>query len=201
MPRLYYVPHTRASRPRIVLEELGIPYELVRLDPAKAETRTSEHLARHPLGHVPALEDGEVSIFESGAICFWLAERYGEGRLLPPPGTPGRALAYQWLCFALSELEPPLSPLAAELKKPEAERDPARIEGGRARFHAAAKAVDAALAGRDFLLGDELSVVDVVVAAILSYGKFLAGLQGMPTAEAYVLRLRGRPAWKRATAD
>jgi glutathione S-transferase len=201
MPRLYYAPRTRASRPRIVLEELGVPYELVRLDPAKAETRTPEHLARHPLGHVPALEDGEVRIFESGAICFWLAERYGEGRLLPPPGSPGRALAYQWLCFALSELEPPLSPLAAEQKKAEPERDRACIERSAARFHAAAKAVDAALAGRDFLLGDELSVVDVVVAAILSYGRFLCGLEGMPAADAYVLRLRGRPAWKRATAD
>lgn len=201
MPRLYYVPRTRASRPRIVLEELGIPHELVRLDPAKGETRNPEHLARHPLGHVPFLEDGEVRIFESGAICFWLAERYGEGKLLPPPGSPGRALAYQWLCFALAELEPPLSPLAAELKRPEPERDAARVEEGKARFHAAAKAIDAALAGRDFLLGDELSVADVVVAAVLSYGKFLAGLAGMPTAEAYVLRLRGRPAWKRATAD
>ena len=55
--------------------------------------------------------------------------------------------------------------------------------------------------GRDFLLGAELSVVDVVVAAILSYGKFLAGLEGLPAAEAFVLRMRARPAWKRATAD
>jgi glutathione S-transferase len=201
MPKLYYVPRTRASRPRIVLEELGIPYELVRLDPRSGETRTPEHLARHPLGHVPVLEDGEVRLFESGAICFWLAERYGEGRLLPPPGSPARALAYQWLCFALSELEPPLAPLAAELKKAEPERDRARVEEGRARFHAAARAVDAALSGREFLLGAELSVADVVVAAVLSYGKFLAGLEGLPAAEAYVHRLRSRPAWKRAMAD
>ncbi len=201
MPKLFYVPRTRASRPRIVLEELGIPHELVRLDSAKGETRTPDHLARHPLGHVPVLEDGDVRIFESGAICFWLAERYGEGKLLPPPGSPGRALAYQWLCFALAELEPPLGPLGAEQRKPEPERDRARIDESKAKFHAAAKAVNAALAGRDFLLGAELSVVDVVVAAILSYGKFLAGLEGLPAAEAYVLRMRSRPAWKRATTD
>jgi glutathione S-transferase len=71
----------------------------------------------------------------------------------------------------------------------------------KAKFHAAAKAIDAALQGRDFLLGAELSVADVVVAAILSYGKFLAGLEGFPAAEAYVQRMRSRPAWKRATAD
>ena len=150
---------------------------------------------------MPVLEDGDVRIFESGAICFWLAERYGEGKLLPPPGSPGRALAYQWLCFALAELEPPLGPLGAEQRKPEPERDRARIDESKAKFHAAAKAVNAALAGRDFLLGAELSVVDVVVAAILSYGKFLAGLEGLPAAEAYVLRMRSRPAWKRATTD
>jgi glutathione S-transferase len=200
-PRLFYVPRTRASRPRIVLEELGIPYELVRLDSARGETRAPEHLARHPLGHVPVLEDGEVRIFESGAICLWLAERYGEGKLLPPPGSPGRALAYQWLCFALSELEPPLGPLGAEHRKPEPERDRARVDESKARFHAAARAIDAALQGRDFLLGAELSAADVVVAAILSYGKFLAGLEGLPAAEAYVQRMRSRPAWKRATAD
>jgi glutathione S-transferase len=200
-PKLFYVPRTRASRPRIVLEELGVPYELVRLDSASGETRTPPHLARHPLGRVPVLEDGDVRIFESGAICFWLAERYGEEKLLPPPGSPGRALAYQWLCFALSELEPPLGPLGAEHRKPEAERDRTKLDEAKGRFLAAAKAVDAALQGRDFLLGAQLSVADVVVAAILSYGKFLAGLDGLPAAHAYVQRMRSRPAWKRATAD
>lgn len=201
MPKLYYVPRTRAARPRIVLEELGVPHELVRLDPARGETRTPEHLARHPLGRVPVLEDGDVRIFESAAICLWLAERYGDGKLLPPPGSPGRALAYQWACFALSELEPPLGPLGVEQKRPEPERDHAKIVEAKARFHAAAKAVDAALQGREFLLGAELSVADVVVAAVLSYGKFLGGLDKLPAAEAYVLRMRSRPAWKRATAD
>ena len=73
--KLYYVPKTRAVRPRWLLEELGVPYELVRLDPARGETRTPEHLARQPLGHVPVLEDGELRLFESSAICLHLAER------------------------------------------------------------------------------------------------------------------------------
>jgi glutathione S-transferase len=201
MVKLYYVPRTRATRPRWLLEELGLPHELVRLDAKKGETRTPEHRARHPLGHVPVLEDGDVRIFESSAICFYLAEKYGDGRLLPPPATAKRAEAYQWLSFALSELEPPLVEISAEHRKPEGQADTARIEAAKERFRAAAKVVDGALNGPDFLLGATFSAADVVVGAILSWGKFLSGLDGMPAALAYVASLKERPAFKKATAD
>jgi glutathione S-transferase len=201
MVRLFYVPRTRATRPRMVLEELGLPHELVRLDAKAGETRTTDHLARHPLGHVPALEDGEVRLFESGAICLYLAERYGDGKLLPPAGSPGRALAYQWLCFALSELEPAVSIVSDERKRPEADRDERRIEEARKRFRTAAQAVADVVAEQPYLLGAEVSAVDFVVAAILSWGKSAAGLEGIPAAEGYVKRMRERPSWGRATAD
>lgn len=200
MVKLYYVPRTRSARPRMVLEELGVPYELVRLDPAKGETRTEAHLARQPLGHVPALEDGDVRIYESGAICYWLAERYGDGRLLPPSGSARRAEAYQWLCFALSELEAPLGVLSAERRRPDG-GDAARADAARERFRAAAQVVADVVDERPFLLGDGVSVADFVVGAVLSWGKFLGALDGIPAAEAYVARMRARPAWKRANAD
>ena len=111
--RLYYVPRTRAGRPRWVLEELGIPYELVRLDPARGETRSPEHLSRQPLGHVPALEDEGGLLFESAAICLYLAEKYPEKGLVPPPGSRGRGLTYQWLFYAMTELEPPCVAISA----------------------------------------------------------------------------------------
>jgi glutathione S-transferase len=201
MPKLYYVPRTRAMRPRWILEELGVPYELVRLDSKRGDTRTPEHLARHPLGHVPVLEDGDVRIFESGAICFWLAERYGDGKLLPPPGTRGRAEAYQWLSFALTELEPPLGEISAEQRRAEGERDAARIDAARARFRAAARVIDAAVQGRPFLLGETFTAPDAIVGAVLAWGKALAGLDEAPGAAAYVARLRERPAFRRAAAD
>jgi len=201
MPKLYYVPRTRATRPRWLLEELGVPYELVRLDPKKGETRSPEHRARQPLGHVPALEDGDVRIFESGAICLYLAERYGEGKLLAPAGTAARAEAYQWFAFALTELEPPLAEISAEQRRPEGQVDAARIEAAKERFRAAAKAVDGALEGRTYLLGDTFSAADVVLGAVLSWGKFAAGLDGLPRASEYLARLKARPAFKRATGD
>jgi len=199
--KLYYVPRTRASRPRWVLEELGVPYELVRLDPSRGETRTPEHLARQPLGHVPALEDGDVRMFESAAICLWLAERFPEKGLLPPPGTAGRAAAYQWLAYALSELEPPLNAVAGEKRKPEAERRPERIEKAVERFRKAAAPLEPILGKKRWLLGDDFTVADVIVAACLSWGRSVGGLDRLPACEAYVSRARERPAFRRATAD
>ncbi len=199
--KLYYVPRTRASRPRWVLEELGIPHELVRLDPAKGETRTPEHLARHPLGHVPVLEDGELRLFESLAICLHLAEKVPGKALLPPPGTAARALAYQWLFFAATELEPAAEVISGENRKPEGERNQAAMEEGRARFRKAAGVLEPVLADRPFVLGQEFSVADVVLGSILSWGRALGALGALPAVEAYVARLKQRPAWKRSIAD
>lgn len=199
--KLYYVPKTRSSRPRWVLEELGVPYELVRLDPARGETRTPEHLARQPLGHVPVLDDGGHLIFESSAICLHLAERYPERRLLPPPGSVERGIVYQWLFYAMTELEPPLVALSAESRKPEGERDAAVAGDARARFRRAAAALEPILANRPYLLGQDFTVADVVVGAVLAWAKALRALEGIPATEAYLARLRERPAWRRATAD
>ena len=86
MPRLYYMPRTRSSRVLWLLAEIGAPYELTKLAP---EERSSvDHLARHPLGRVPALEldDGTV-MFESAAICLQLADLHPDAGLIPPLGS------------------------------------------------------------------------------------------------------------------
>ena len=199
--RLYYVPKTRATRPRWVLEELGVPYELVRLDATKGETHTPEHVSRQPLGHVPALEDGDVRMFESAAICLWLAERHPEKGLIPAPGTPERAAVYQWAFYAMTELDAPLSALSAEKRRAPGDADPRRIDEAKARFHRAAAALEPHLAGRSFLVGDAFSVADVVVAACLVWGRTAGALEGLPACAAYLDALRKRPAWRRATAD
>jgi glutathione S-transferase len=79
--KLYYARQTRASRARWMLEEIGEPYELVRLDLSKGEHKRPEYLKIHPHGAVPALVDGETSMFESAAICAYLADK------LPAPTT------------------------------------------------------------------------------------------------------------------
>jgi len=198
--KLYYVPKTRAARARWMLEELSVPYELVRLEPGK-DTRSAEHLARQPLGHVPVLEDGENRIFESAAICLYLADKYPERRLAPPMGSVERGLVYQWIFFAMTELEPPLSALSAESRKSEPERNPQATAEARDRFQKAAAALEPVLQRRPFLIATEFGVADVVVGAVLAWAKGYRLPAGLPAVEAYVERLLARPAWQRARAD
>jgi glutathione S-transferase len=199
--KLYYVPKTRATRPRWVLEELGVPYDLVRLDPAKGGTRSPEHMGRHPLGHVPVLEDRGCFIFESGAICLHLADLFPEKRLLPPPGSVERAQAYQWVLFSVTEMEPPLVALSAEAKKPDAERNDSVATAARVRFHQAAQALETVLRDRKYLVGDAFGVADVMVGATLAWARGMRLVDAMPALEGYLGRLRERPAWARALAD
>ncbi len=199
--KLYYVPKTRATRPRWLLEELGVPYDLVRLTPGPGGTRGPEHLARNPLGHVPVLEDRGQYVFESGAICLHLADLFPEKRLLPPVGQVERAHAYQWVLFAMTELEPPLVALSAEAKRPEGERSASTVAAARDAFRKAAGALEPVLRDRSFLVGNAFGVADVMVGATLAWGRALKVLEGLPAVEAYLARLRERPAWQRALAD
>ncbi len=101
--RLYYMPRTRSSRTVWMLEEIGAPYQLTEI--AGVERRSDAHLARHPLGRVPALEleDGTV-MFESAAICLQLADLHPDAGLSAPLGSSQRALIYQWVLFSMTEL-------------------------------------------------------------------------------------------------
>jgi glutathione S-transferase len=199
--KLYYVPKTRASRPRWVLEELGVPYDLVRIEPGPGGTRGPEHLARHPLGHVPVLEDRGQFVFESGAICLHLADLFPEKRLLPPPGTLDRAHAYQWVLFSIAEMEPPLIALSAEAKKPDVERNASLATEAREQFRKTAMTLEAVLRDRKYLVGDAFSVADVMVGATLAWARAMRLVDALPSLEGYLSRLRARPAWQRALAD
>ncbi|HET9598275.1 MAG TPA: glutathione S-transferase family protein [Anaeromyxobacteraceae bacterium] len=199
--RLYFVPKTRAVRPRWVLEELGVPHELVRLDPRRGDTRTPDHLARHPLGRVPVLEDGATRIFESAAICLHLADRHPDARLAPLPGTPARALLYQWMFFGATEVEPPLGVLSGDRRRPEGQRNPGAVEAARPLAEAAARVVDSAVGEGPWLLGDSFTVGDVYLGSALMWAKLLGIGEGLRALDAWIGRLRERPAYQRATAD
>jgi glutathione S-transferase len=199
--RLFYVPKTRATRPRWVLEELGVPCELVRLDASKGETRAAEHLTRHPLGHVPVLEDEGTYLFESAAICLYLADKFPEKGLAPRPGTPARGQLYQWLFYAVTELEPQAGVLSAQRRKVEGERDAVAMEAARAQFEKAVQPLEALLSKAPFLVGGEFGIADVIVGAIVIWGKSLGAWSGLPALEAWAARLRDRPAFRRAMAD
>ena len=191
--RLYYMPRTRSSRVLWMLEEIGEPYELTEI--AGADRRSDAHLGRHPLGRVPALEleDGTV-MFESAAICLQLADLHPDAGLTAPPGSSERALTYQWVLFAMTELEGPLFRWLRE-----------RAEGivesaSRQRFADAAGALEKALEGRDWVLGERFTVADLLCASILEGAHSRELLDTWPGLRAYVERGTARPAYARAAA-
>ena len=116
--RLLHRPNSRSARVRWLLEEIGVPYELV---PVSDEEKASEeYRSRHPLGRVPVLETDEGIVFETLAVCVHLAEQYPEASLLPAPGSFDRALVFQWISLGLTEVEPHLGEMRrAEESAPE----------------------------------------------------------------------------------
>jgi len=200
--KLYYAPQTRAVRPRWLLEEIGAPYTLVRLDMSKGEHKTPEYVKIHPHGAVPALVDGKVTMFESAAICAYLADKFPEKRLAPPVGSPARAPYYQWIIYSMATLEPPvLQVFSHTVMLPEAERSAAAAEEGRAKFGQIAPVLTQGLEGKSFLLGEQFSAADVMVGSTLIWGQMLGLLNEYPVLAEYVGRLAGRPAFQRAQAD
>ena len=192
-PRLYYMPRTRSSRVLWLLEETGAPYDLTEI--TGAQRRSEEHLGRHPLGRVPALQlaDGST-MFESAAICLQVADLNPDAGLIGPVGSTERGLVYQWVLFAVSELEGPLFRWIGELG--EGVTDPP----AQARFAAAAVAMQSALAQRDWLVEDRFSVADVMCASVLEGAHARELLAPWPGLEAYVRRSEARPAYARAAA-
>ena len=193
MPRLYYMPRTRSSRVLWLLAEIGAPCELIKVAPE--ERRSAEHLLRHPLGRVPALEldDGTV-VFESAAICLHLADLHVDAGVIPPVGSAERALVYQWVLFGMTELEAPLFRWVGEAAEGSTE-SPAH-----ARFGQAAAALERALEGHDWLLGDRFTVADVVCASVLGSAHSRGLLGEWPGLEVYVERAQQRPAFIEAGA-
>ena len=200
MIRLYHVPLSRSARVRWLLEELGLEYEIESLALGDGSLRRPEYLAVSPLGKVPALADGDVALFESGAIVQYLLEKYGEGRLEPAAGSPERAAFLQWLHWSEATLTTPIVEyLRFGVRPPEAERIPAAAENARERAHEALRVLDGALAGRDYLLESGFGAADVM----MSVGPRLAKLLGLLPEDcgnvaAWLDRLAERPAYRRA---
>ena len=202
MLKLYHSRQSRSVRPRWLLEELGVPYELVTLDMQKGEHKTPAYMKVHPHGAVPALVDGDLQLFESAAICAYLADKFPEKRLAPPPGTAARGLYYQWMVYAIATLEPPVIDVFMHTAMlPETQRSPAAIEAARKKFADVASVLEQALGTRPFLLGDQFTAADVMVGSTLGWAQMLGLLEGRKTLQQYVQRLSERPALQKAQGD
>lgn len=199
--KLYFAPQTRATRPRWMLEELEIPYELVRLDLKKGEHKTPEYLKIHPLGAVPALVDGETTLIESAAILMYLADKFPEKGLAPAVGSPERGHYYQWMLYTMVNLEPPvLDVFQHTVMLPEGERKPEVVDAARAKWEKVMAPVEATLEGKTWLLGEQFTAADVLLGSITTWANFMGLLAGFPNVIAYNTRVSARPGFRRGRA-
>jgi len=185
----------RDMRIRWALEEVGQPYS-VRLISFE-EMKQPAHRARHPFGQIPTYEEGDLTLFESGAIVLHIAERHGG--LLPDNGN-ARARAVTWMFSALNTVEPPLVDLEVAIRE---ERDQPwyeqRLRIAEDRARKPLRALSSRLGDGEWLDGG-FSAGDLLMAAVLFRSRGLGLLDQYPNLSAYVDRGEARPAFKRAFA-
>jgi len=200
MIKLYHAQLTRSIRVLWLLEELGIPYEL-----ATVAFKPPRHSFEQdtPTGKFPAIQDGDLVMFESGAIVEYLIEKYGNGRLAPAIGSPDRGPYLQWLHFAEATAFPPIGDVARHtMFLPEADRIPQVAADGRVRAGKALDVLERGLAGRQYIVGNGLSGADVMMGYFLMAARML-GIAGErhPNVSAYWDRLAARPGFQKALSS
>jgi len=198
MVTVYFAPNARSLRVLWALEELGAPYEARRVQ-FPPRQRQPEYLEINPVGSIPAMVDGDLTLTESLAICDYLNEKHGGG-LSVAPGEKGRPEYLQWLYFGEASLTQPLGTLVrlSRMETKDAGTE-AIAEQARETYGVRLAALEARLAGRQFLAGDRFTLADISNAYALN----LAGLLGIPSgpnATAYFERMKARPAFQKAAA-
>lgn len=194
MITLYGSGPSRWVRPYWTLQELGLPFEAKKVSVTKGENRAPEFLAINPFGKLPALTDGDFTLFESAAICTYLADKHPEKGLIPAAGTRERAVHDQWVSFAISELEQPLWRITRHsFAYPEAKRSVADIELAREDFHRTASTFEPLV--KEHMVGDRFSVADIMVVYALQWANLFQLMGEHPGLVAYMERHAARPAF------
>lgn len=197
--KIYHAPGTRSSRIIWLFEELGLPYELETMPLGDKRMRAPEYLKVHPGGRVPALEDGDVTIWESGAIIQYVLARHGEGRLVPDVSSPAFPLYLQWLHYAEGMIMPQINVIVVETKfLPPEKRNDTNVARATKLLTRMLGAVNDALAERDYLAGD-FGAADLMTGhACVVSERLGADLSGVSNVRAYIDRLKARPALQKA---
>lgn len=197
MIEVHHLNNSRSQRVLWLLEELGLPYELVKYQRDATTNLAPESLKKiHQLGKSPVVRDGELVLIESGAILEYIVRRYGKGRLAPAESSPewprylqlmhyaeGSAMLPVMLKLYLSRIGEAGTPLAPRVTS-EIENHFGFLEGE--------------LAHSDFFVGKELTAADVNLSFPIQAARLLHGLDQFPNLARFLDRMHARPAYKRA---
>tara|TARA_B000000437_G_scaffold144337_1_gene105114 strand:+ start:834 stop:1448 length:615 start_codon:yes stop_codon:yes gene_type:complete len=199
MLKVHFVAGTRAGRVVWLLEELGLEYEVNIMPFTKEGLKSPEHRSRHALGRVPVLEDGDISIFESGAIIDYVLERHKNGGLKPSSDAPEFPFYLQWYHYCEGMVMPPMNQIVVQtILLPPDRRDETVLNQAKNLLTKSLAPVNESLANKDYLIGD-FSAADLM----LGHSCFMANRLGcvndeMKSIKDYVARINARPAFQKA---
>jgi glutathione S-transferase len=204
MPTLFYHPGNASMSPHILLEEIGVPYELALVDRKSGAHKSPEYLKLNPNGLIPVLRDGDLVLWEAAAICLHLADTHRASGLMPDVGTAERAHAYKWLAWLSTTLQPTLM-LVFYPDRFVAGGDAAAAAQVKTRAQARAgellDLLDAQVAssGGPWLLGETYRVVDPYAMMLCRWTRgFSRPARALPNLGPYLERVLARPAVIRA---
>lgn len=192
----HYAPQTRAFGTRVLLEELGVPYDLHVLDVRAGDQLKSDYLAVNPMGKVPAIGHQGVVVTEQAAIALYLGDLFPGTGLAPGIGDPRRGPYLRWMVFYGSSFEPALVDYA--MKRPPLPRFTAPYADYETVVAIVNQQVETAA---PFWLGERFSVADVLWGAALAWVTGFGIFEKTPAIAAYIERVTSRPAFQKARAD
>ncbi|TAM43539.1 MAG: glutathione S-transferase family protein [Burkholderiaceae bacterium] len=206
MLQLHYYPSTASMAPHIVLEEIGVPFELVLVDRTHGVHKTQQYLQLNPNGLIPSLTQGDLVLYESAAICLHLCDSYPQAGLAPAVGTALRAHFYKWLVWLTNTMQATL----IVYFYPERWVNAGSSEGvAQVRAHAESRVrvllgiLDRELArhGGPWMLADRYTVLDPYAMMLCRWTRnFDQPARGYPHLGPYLQRVLERPAVQRAFA-
>ena len=196
MLKLHFAPNSRAERILWLLEELELPYELNEMAFHPTDLKSDEHRARHPLGRIPVLDDGDIQIWESGAITEYIIEKYKNGGLKPDVQSELFTQYLQWFHYCEGMIMTPMNTIVVHtVLLPPDRRDETVLGQAQRLLTRALEPINEALEGKDYLIGD-FSGADIM----LGHSCYMSNRMGCVTDEmknikSYVERLSSRPAF------
>jgi len=197
--RIYGIARTRAFRALWVAKELGLDFEHLPIEIGDGGAKSPEFLAINPNGRLPVIVDADFVLFESLAITLYLAKKHSNGKLYP--GTlEGEARAWQWSFWAVTEVDRGVNIWSLHaVRLPPGERNNALREEALKVIASPFRVLDAAVALQPYLLGNEFTVADLNVAAVISRAVDM-DLSAWPHLTAWLARCLDRPAARDALA-
>src|SRR6266404_208151 len=191
--RIYGIARTRAFRVLWMAEELGLDYDHIPIEIGPAGARKPEYLAINPNGRLPAIDDDGFTLWESLAITLYLAKKHATGGLYPAT-LEGEAKCWQWSLWALNEVDRGVNIWSLHaVRLPPEDRDPQKLAEALKVIAGPFRVLDAALAERPYLIGNEFTVADLNVAAVISRAIEM-DLSATPRLGAWLARCLERPA-------